>query len=113
MKITRSLLNKLTFRPFSAHDYMAFGGVSSPCPMIAEGKDADGNDFLVVLDGGYAELYTENTENGAATFCDDITELPPVDVERLQAEETVKQAAAAVLRATERLVAAEKALALL
>lgn len=53
MKITRELLSSLTFRVFTKTDYYGFSGVESPVPLIAETDE-----FLVIIDGSYAELYT-------------------------------------------------------
>jgi hypothetical protein len=75
MKITRSLLESLSFRPFTKNDYYGFAGVQSPVPMIADGI-FNGQEFMVILDGDYAELYTYESTDGAADTCDNIRELP-------------------------------------
>ena len=70
-KITRELLESLTFRPFTKNDYFGFAGVTSPVPMIAELEDEG---ITVIIDGDYAELYAYD---GCANFdcvdtCDNI-----------------------------------------
>jgi len=74
MKITRELLESLTFRVFTKNDYYGFAGVQSPVPLIAE-DEAEG--IMVVIDGDFAELYADD---GCANFdvidtCDNIREL--------------------------------------
>lgn len=69
-KITRELLAGLTFRPFTKNDWYGFQGCESPVPFIAEEED-----FLVILDGDYAELYVHDYEFGAVDTCDSIREL--------------------------------------
>lgn len=72
MKITRALLESLTFRPFTETDYYGFSGVQSPVPMIS-----DNTGVLVIIDGCYAELYANENDCGEADdVCDDIRELP-------------------------------------
>lgn len=76
MKISREFLAGLTFRPFKEIDYMGFAGVESPNPMIAAGV-LNGESFVVILDGGYCELYVEgNDEFGATDTCENVRELP-------------------------------------
>lgn len=70
-KITRELLTSLTFRPFTKQDWYGFQGCESPIPMIAEAED-----FLVIIDGDYAELYVHDDEFGAVDTCESIRELP-------------------------------------
>jgi len=71
MKITRELLESLTFRVFTKNDYYGFAGVQSPVPLIS-----DNTDVLVIIDGCYAELYANLNGNGDADdVCDDIREL--------------------------------------
>jgi len=73
MKITRELLESLTFRVFTKNDYYGFAGVLSPVPLIAESDDEG---ILVIIDGCYAELYANLNGNGEADdVCDDIREL--------------------------------------
>jgi hypothetical protein len=74
MKITRELLESLTFRVFTKNDYYGFSGVMSPVPLIAE-DESEG--IVVVIDGDFAELYFDD---GCANFecvdtCDNIREL--------------------------------------
>lgn len=72
MKITRALLQSLTFRPFTQNDYFGFSGVTSPVPMIS-----DNTEILVIIDGCYCELYANLNDNGEADdVCEDIRELP-------------------------------------
>lgn len=71
MKITRELLESLTFRVFTENDYYGFAGVQSPVPLIS-----DNTNVLVIIDGCYAELYANLNDNGDADdVCDDIREL--------------------------------------
>lgn len=76
MKITRELLESLTFRVFTKNDYYGFAGVLSPVPLIAESDDEG---ILVIIDGCYAELYAmDGQEQGTMDVidtCDDIREL--------------------------------------
>jgi hypothetical protein len=74
-KISRQLIQSLTFRPFTKNDYYGFAGVSGPLPLIAENDDEG---ILVIIDGDYAELYAYD---GCANLdcidtCDNIRELP-------------------------------------
>lgn len=73
MKITRDLLSSLNFRKFDKTDYYGFAGVQSPVPFIAETDE-----FCVIIDGNYAELYTFDIDGSfdLADQCDNITELP-------------------------------------
>lgn len=75
MIITRKFLRSLEFRRFTDNDYMGFGGVQSPVPLICEMPL-----FLVILDGNYCEYYTadaiENGEFEPTETCDNICELP-------------------------------------
>jgi hypothetical protein len=75
MKITRSLLQSLTFRPFTKNDYFGFSGVESPVPMIAEDETRG---ICVIIDGDSAELYTFEVDGtfDCADVCDNIRELP-------------------------------------
>ena len=50
MIITRKFLASLNFRRFEANDFMGFGGVQSPVPLICETDE-----FFVILDGNYCE----------------------------------------------------------
>ena len=74
MKITRELLESLTFRVFTENDYYGFAGVQSPVPLIAENEEEG---IVVVIDGDFAELYADD---GCANFdcidtCDNVREL--------------------------------------
>lgn len=73
--ITRKFLSSLNFRRFNENDYMGFGGVQSPVPMIYEDDK-----MIVILDGNYAEYYSaESIENGEfepTDYCENICELP-------------------------------------
>lgn len=75
MMITRKFLRSLNFRKFNETDYMGFGGVQSPVPLIFENDD-----YLVILDGNYCEVYlAENIEDGSfepIETCDNVCELP-------------------------------------
>jgi hypothetical protein len=51
-KYDRAFFKQFTFRPFTKEDYYGFSGVESPVPLIA-----DNGEFLVILDGIYAEIY--------------------------------------------------------
>lgn len=86
MKITRSLLQSLTFRPFTRTDYYGFSGVESPIPMIAETPE-----FTVVIDGDYAELYLSGDDlDGAADQCDSIRALPYKTEKQLKIEAEIE-----------------------
>lgn len=100
MKITRSLLESLSFRPFTKNDYYGFAGVQSPCPMIAEGI-SNGQEFMVILDGDYAELYTQECVDGAADTCENIRELPYKTEKqiRIEAEIAAMEKSLAALKA--------------
>lgn len=75
MKITRSLLQSLTFRPFTKNDFYGFSGVESPVPMIAEDETRG---ILVVIDGDTAELYKTDVDGSfdCEDVCDSIRQLP-------------------------------------
>jgi hypothetical protein len=84
-KISRELLESLTFRVFTKNDYYGFSGVMSPVPLIAE-DEAEG--ICVVIDGDFAELYCYD---GCANFecvdtCDNIRELQYKSNEQLKIE---------------------------
>ena len=68
--ITRKFLASLNFRVMTEFDKMGFAGVSSPVPLIAE----YGSDYLVIIDGAYAEV-TDVNELQLVDSCDDINEL--------------------------------------
>lgn len=75
MVITRKFLASLEFRRFNENDYMGFGGVQSPVPLICEMPL-----FFVILDGNYCEYYTadaiENGEFEPTEVCENVSELP-------------------------------------
>ena len=75
MKITRSLLGSLNFRPFTKNDYFGFSGVESPVPLIAE-DEARG--ICVIIDGDSAELYKFDIYGSfdCEDVCDSIRALP-------------------------------------
>ena len=84
-KISRELLESLTFRVFTKNDYFGFGGVMSPVPLIAENEDEG---ICVVIDGDFAELYAYD---GCANFecidtCDNIRELQYKSEKQLRIE---------------------------
>ena len=66
--ITREFLANLPFRLFNDGDYLAFAGVESPVPMIAE-VEGDFESFIVIVDGDTAEMYVSN-EDGAFDIVD-------------------------------------------
>jgi hypothetical protein len=72
-KFDREFFSSLKFRVFSPDDYYGFAGVTSPVPLIAENDD-----YLVIIDGCYAEIYTtsgfENCD-GPEVQIDDIRDL--------------------------------------
>lgn len=73
MKFDRAFFESLNFSVMSKFDRMGFAGCTSPVPLIA-----DNGEFLVVVDGCYAEIYTAaDLENctGASYQIDDIREL--------------------------------------
>ena len=74
MKITRELVASLEFREFDAMDYMAFSGVESPVPLIAEMTDESGIGWTFILDGGKLEGFSNDAEQ--IVFCSDICALP-------------------------------------
>ena len=71
--LSRSFLRGLEFRNFTQNDYYGFAGVSSPVPMIS-----DNGGYLVIIDGVYAEVYSEDGE--LLEQCNDIMELGEVSV---------------------------------
>jgi hypothetical protein len=75
MKITRSLLQSLTFRPFTKNDYYGFSGVESPVPMIAEDETQG---ICVIIDGDTVELYEFDVDGSfdCVDVCDSIRALP-------------------------------------
>lgn len=101
MKITRELLESLTFRVFTENDYYGFAGVQSPVPLIAENEEEG---IVVVIDGDFAELYADD---GCANFdcidtCDNVRELmykSPKQI-AIEAEIATMEAALAALKET-------------
>ena len=90
MKITRELLESLTFRVFTKNDYYGFAGVNSPVPLIAE-DESEG--IVVVIDGDFAELYFDD---GCANFecvdtCDNIRELTYKSAKQIAVEAEIAQ----------------------
>ena len=88
-KITRELLESLTFRVFTKNDYYGFGGVESPVPLIAENEDEG---ICVVIDGDFAELYAFD---GCANFeaidsVENIRELPYKSEKQVRIEADIK-----------------------
>lgn len=84
-KISRELLNSLTFRVFTKNDYYGFAGVESPVPLIAESEDEG---VLVIIDGIYCELYAYDGDGSfeAIDVCEDIRELPVKSAKQLAVE---------------------------
>jgi len=68
--LTREYLKSLTFKPFDDAMFEGFAGVNSPVPFYAD----DGDEFLVILDGDYAELYDEH--GFRVEFCESVSGLP-------------------------------------
>jgi hypothetical protein len=86
MKITRELLESLTFRVFTENDYYGFAGVQSPVPLIS-----DNTNVLVIIDGCYAELYANLNDAGEADdVCDDIRELMYKSPKQIAAEAQIE-----------------------
>lgn len=75
MKITRSLLSSLEFRPFTKNDYYGFSGVESPVPLISEDETRG---ICVIIDGDFAELYQFDIDGSfdCVDTCDSIRALP-------------------------------------
>jgi hypothetical protein len=59
--LTRQFLANLKFRVFNDSDYMAFAGVESPVPLIAE-VETGFDSMIVIIDGATAELYTDSAD---------------------------------------------------
>lgn len=78
MKITRSMLKSVALKPFDKTMYMGFSGVESPCPFYSE-FEVFGTQYLLIIDGAYAELYSEQDLLDAtepSDICEDIRQLP-------------------------------------
>ena len=73
--ISRELLEKMNFRPFTKNDFYGFAGVESPIPFIGE-LESEG--ILVIIDGDSAELYADDGSGGieCVDSCENIRELP-------------------------------------
>lgn len=72
-KFDRAFFSSLKFSVMSDCEKQGFAGVSSPVPLIA-----DNGEFLVIIDGVYAEIYdAEAIENctGPSFQIDNISEL--------------------------------------
>ena len=72
-KFDRAFFSSLKFSVMTESEKCGFAGVQSPVPLIA-----DSGEFLVIVDGVYAEIYdAESIENcsGPSFQIDDITEL--------------------------------------
>jgi hypothetical protein len=72
--ISRKFLASLDFTVMTESDKMGFAGVGSPVPLIA-----DNGEFLVIVDGNYAEIYDAEaieTASGPSFQIDNISELP-------------------------------------
>lgn len=73
--ITRKFLRSLNFRKFDDNDFMGFGGVQSPVPLIFENDQ-----MIVILDGNYCEYYSaqaiEDGEFEPTEVCENVCELP-------------------------------------
>ena len=73
--ITRKFLRSLNFRKFDDNDFMGFGGVQSPVPLIFENDE-----MIVILDGNYCEYYSaqaiEDGEFEPTETCENVCELP-------------------------------------
>lgn len=89
-KISRELIQSLTFRPFTKTDYYGFCDVQSPIPLIAENEDEG---ILMVIDGDYAELYAFDGDGGidCVDQCDSIRELPVKTEKQLRVEAEIKK----------------------
>jgi len=62
--IALKLLAKANMLPFTKADYMSFSGCETPDPLIGEIDD-----FLIVLDGNYVEIYpTAADQDGEPPF---------------------------------------------
>jgi len=74
MIISRAFLRGFSFKPMTDSDKMGFAGVQSPVPLIAENED-----YLVIIDGNYCEIYDAVTIDGnfePTETCENISELP-------------------------------------
>ena len=70
----RAFFKSLSFRVMNSFDREGFAGCTSPVPLIA-----DTGEFLVIVDGCYAEIYNaDDIENcsGPSVQIDNICDLP-------------------------------------
>lgn len=101
MKITRELIESLSFRKFSKNDYYGFSGVMSPVPLIAENEDEG---ILMIIDGDYAELYAFDGD-GAFDIIDQVDSIRELQYKSpkqiaIEAEIATMEAALAALKET-------------
>jgi len=87
-KISRELIESLSFRAFDKMDYYGFAGVNSPIPLIAENEEEG---ITVIIDGGYAELYAYD---GCANFdlvdsVENINDLPRKSARDIEIEKRI------------------------
>ncbi len=68
--ITREYLKSLEFKPFDDAMWEGFCGCQTPIPFYAE----DGEEFIIILDGGYCEVY--DSEMNQVDCVDNIADLP-------------------------------------
>lgn len=87
--ISRELLEKMNFRPFTKNDFYGFAGVESPIPFIGE-LEAEG--ILVIIDGDAAELYADDGSGGieCVDSCENIRALPYKSQRDIQIENRIK-----------------------
>jgi len=99
-KISRELIESLTFRVFTKNDYYGFAGVLSPIPLIADNEDEG---ILMIIDGDYAELYAYDGEGSleCVDTCENIRELQYKSEKQLkiEAEIATMEKALAALKA--------------
>ncbi len=99
-KISRELIESLSFRKFSKNDYYGFAGVMSPIPLIAEVEDEG---IVMIIDGDYAELYALDGDGSmdCVDTCDNIRELQYKSEKQLkiEAEIATMEKALAALKA--------------
>ncbi len=99
-KISRELIETLSFRVFTKNDYYGFAGVLSPIPLIADNEDEG---ILMIIDGDYAELYAYDGEGSleCVDTCENIRELQYKSEKQLkiEAEIAAMEKALAALKA--------------
>lgn len=59
------LIAKTKFRPFDKYDYMAFSGVESDNPLIAESEDLE---YTIVIDGHIVNMLYHEDEYGGQLY---------------------------------------------